>query len=104
MQQQVDDARPGEVGVATQASLELTLEHGVGLIDRAVRLPQLSELPLPLTPLAFLGVARPRKPCLASLLLKLRPFFYFLVRWLSRHKPIPSALRWLPVSSQFDAP
>jgi hypothetical protein len=89
MQQQVDDARPSKVGIATQTSLELTLEHRVGLIGRAVHLPQLSDLPLPLTPLALLGVARPGKPCLASLLLKLRPFFYFLVRWLSGHKPNP---------------
>jgi len=89
MQQQVYDARPGEVGVATQASLELTFEHGVGLIDRAVRLPELSDLALPLTPLALLGVARPGEPCLASFLLKLRPFFYFLVRWVSGHKPSP---------------
>src|SRR5450755_4115124 len=75
--------------VTPQTSLEVTLELGAGLIACAMQLPQ---VPLPPTPLALLRFARPGKPRLAPFLLALRPFFNFLVRWLSGHNAHPLSL------------
>jgi hypothetical protein len=75
--------------VKPKTSLNLTLDFGVGPIAGAIYLPQLGEFPLALTPFALLFFARPREPGFTPFLLALRPFFYFLVCWLSGHNTLP---------------